>query len=116
MALDAEGYGYGSHEEGLERLLTDARVLSPAGIERAAWGWDRHEDPAAMQRFRDAEKAGLRMLEQTNRIQAWDDAKKRILIPPEPIIRGLQAARPAGEIARYLESLPPDREIIAYCT
>src|SRR6266571_989053 len=54
MALDAEGYGYGSHEEGLERLLTDARVLSPAGIERAAWGWDRHEDPTAMQRFRDA--------------------------------------------------------------
>src|SRR5438477_11222947 len=79
MALDAEGYGYGSHEEGLERLLTDARVPSPAGIERAAWGWDRHEDPTAMQRFRDAEKAALRMLEQTNRAQAWDDAKKRIL-------------------------------------
>ena len=39
-----------------------------------------------------------------------------IRIPPEPIIRGLQAARPAAEIARYLESLPPDREIIAYCT
>jgi hypothetical protein len=79
MALDAEGYGYGSHEEGLERLLTDARVLSPAGIERAAWGWDRHEDPDAMQRFRDAERAALRILEQANRDQAWDDAKKRIL-------------------------------------
>jgi rhodanese-related sulfurtransferase len=39
-----------------------------------------------------------------------------IRIPPEPIIRGLQAARPASEIGRYLESLPPDREIIAYCT
>jgi 3-mercaptopyruvate sulfurtransferase SseA len=39
-----------------------------------------------------------------------------IRIPPEPIIRGLQAARPAAEIARYFESLPPDREIIAYCT
>jgi hypothetical protein len=79
MAVDAEGYGYGSHEEGLDRLLTDARVLSPAGIERAAWGWDRHEDPAAMQRFRDAEKAALRILEQSNRDQAWDDARKRIL-------------------------------------
>src|SRR5260370_36234886 len=75
MAVDAEGYGYGSHEEGLDRLLTDARVLSPAGIERAAWGWDRHEDPAAMQRFRDAERAALRILEQTNRDQAWDDAR-----------------------------------------
>jgi len=39
-----------------------------------------------------------------------------IRIAPEPIIRGLQAARPAAEIARYFESLPPDREIIAYCT
>ena len=79
MALDAEGYGYGSHEEGLDRLLTDAHVLSPAGIERAAWGWDRHEDPAAMQRFHDAERAALRMLEQANRAQPWGDAKKRIL-------------------------------------
>jgi rhodanese-related sulfurtransferase len=39
-----------------------------------------------------------------------------IRIPPEPIIRGLQAARPAAEIAKYFESLPPDREVIAYCT
>ena len=39
-----------------------------------------------------------------------------IRIPPEPIIRGLQAARPAAEILRHFESLPADREIIAYCT
>ena len=39
-----------------------------------------------------------------------------IRIPPEPIIRGLQAARPASEILRHFESLPADREIIAYCT
>jgi rhodanese-related sulfurtransferase len=39
-----------------------------------------------------------------------------IRIPPEPIIRGLQAARPVGEILRHFESLPSDREIIAYCT
>lgn len=79
MPKDAEGYGYGSHEEGVERLLNDARVLSPAGIERAAWGWDRHEDPGAMERFRDAERAALRILEQMDRIQLWDDARKRIL-------------------------------------
>jgi rhodanese-related sulfurtransferase len=41
---------------------------------------------------------------------------RAIRIPPEPIIRGLQAARPVSEIARYLESVPPDREVIAYCT
>jgi rhodanese-related sulfurtransferase len=39
-----------------------------------------------------------------------------IRVPPEPIIRGLQAARPASEILRHLESVPADREIIAYCT
>jgi rhodanese-related sulfurtransferase len=39
-----------------------------------------------------------------------------IRIPPEPIIRGLQAARPVAEIAKHFEPLPPDRDIIAYCT
>jgi rhodanese-related sulfurtransferase len=39
-----------------------------------------------------------------------------IRIAPEPIIRGLQSARPLAEIAKHLESLPPDRDIIAYCT
>jgi rhodanese-related sulfurtransferase len=39
-----------------------------------------------------------------------------IRIPPEPVIRGLQAARPAAEIAKYFESVPPDREVLAYCT
>ncbi len=39
-----------------------------------------------------------------------------IRIAPEPIIRGLQAARPLAEIAKHFDSLPPDREIIAYCT
>jgi rhodanese-related sulfurtransferase len=39
-----------------------------------------------------------------------------IRIAPEPIIRGLQAARPAAEIVKNFESLPPDREVIAYCT
>ena len=79
MTPDAEGYGYRQGEEGIDRLFNDARVLSPAGIERAAWGWDRHEDPAAMQRFHDAERAALRELEQGDRSAAWDDARKRIL-------------------------------------
>ncbi len=77
MAVDAEGYG--AKEQGLERLLTDARVLSPAGIERAAWGWDRHEDPRLMERLHEAERAALRFLEKSNRGQQWDEARKRIL-------------------------------------
>jgi hypothetical protein len=79
MAADADGYGYQPGDEGLDRLLRDARTLSPAGIERAAWGWDRHEDAAAMQRFHDAERVALRTLEQSDRSRAWDDARKRIL-------------------------------------
>jgi rhodanese-related sulfurtransferase len=39
-----------------------------------------------------------------------------IRIAPEPIIRGIQAARPVAEIAKNFESIPPDREVIAYCT
>ncbi|HEX3629566.1 MAG TPA: rhodanese-like domain-containing protein [Candidatus Dormibacteraeota bacterium] len=39
-----------------------------------------------------------------------------IRIPPEPIIRGLQAARPPADILQHFNGVPPDREIIAYCT
>lgn len=79
MSVDAEGYGYRSDEDAMERLVRDARVLSPAGIERAAWGWDRHEDPAVMQRFRDAERVALRALEQSDRGAEWDRVRKQIL-------------------------------------
>ena len=79
MGIDAEGYGYRAGDEGIDRLLRDGRTLSRAGIERAAWGWDRHEDPALMQRFHDAERAALRALEQADRSSTWDDARKRIL-------------------------------------
>jgi hypothetical protein len=77
MAVDAEGYG--AKDQGLDRLIADARVLSPAGIERAAWGWDRHEDPRIMERFHEAERTALRALEKSNRSPQWDDARKRIL-------------------------------------
>jgi len=39
-----------------------------------------------------------------------------IRIPPEPVVRGINAARPAAEILRHLEAVPSDRELIAYCT
>jgi hypothetical protein len=77
MAVDAEGYG--AKDQGLDRLIADARVLSPAGIERVAWGWDRHEDPRLMERFYEAERAALRVIEKNNRGAAWDEARKRML-------------------------------------
>ena len=79
MAADADGYGFKQGAEGLDRLFNDARVLSPAGIERAAWGWDRHEDQAALQGFHDAEREALRGLEQADRTNTWDAARKRAL-------------------------------------
>ena len=39
-----------------------------------------------------------------------------IRVPPEPIIRGLEIKRPIDAILRHFESVPSDREIIAYCT
>lgn len=39
-----------------------------------------------------------------------------IRVPPEPVIRGLQSARPVDALLRHFESVPADRQIIAYCT
>jgi hypothetical protein len=39
-----------------------------------------------------------------------------IRLAPEPVIRGLQSARPVGEILQHFASVPPDRDVIAYCT
>lgn len=77
--MDQEGYGYRPDERGVDRLLQDSRTLSPAGIERAAWGWDRHEDPRAMERFRQAEKAALKAIEHADRGPAWEEARRKIL-------------------------------------
>jgi hypothetical protein len=77
--MDSDGYGYTATERGIERLLQDLRTLSPAGIERAAWGWDRHEDPVTMQRFRAAEKVALHALEQASRTADWEAARRSLL-------------------------------------
>jgi hypothetical protein len=71
--------GYLGSEQGVDRLLSDLQVMSGAGIERAAWGWDRHEDAAALQRYRDAERAALRLLAASDRVGDWDDLRRRIL-------------------------------------
>jgi hypothetical protein len=80
MAADAEGYGYGPSDRGVPRLIDDLRTLSPAGIERAAWGWSRHErDPESLNGFHRAEKSALAALEKSNRSEAWDQLRKNIL-------------------------------------
>jgi hypothetical protein len=61
----------------LERLDSDLRVLSPLGIERAAWGWDRHEG-AGLQALHDAERVALHRIEQSREAQDWDAWRRRI--------------------------------------
>jgi hypothetical protein len=72
MSLDAEGYGFPEHEHTLGRLMDDIRVLSPAGVERVARGWDEHVAIKGHQAFHDAEKAGTHAIEQADRGPAWD--------------------------------------------
>lgn len=79
MSVDREGYGYRPDERGVDRLMEDLRTLSPAGIERAAWGWDSHEDGHSVERFREAEKAALRVIEQSDRGLAWEQVRRAIL-------------------------------------
>ena len=72
MGLDAEGYGFPEHERTLARLMSDVRVMGPAGVERAAEGWDRYAGKAGLTSFHEAERAATHAVEQHERGAAWD--------------------------------------------
>jgi hypothetical protein len=72
MGVDAEGYGFPEHQRTLARLMDDIRVLSPAGVERVAHGWDEHGGTKGLQAFHKAESAATHALEQADRGAAWD--------------------------------------------
>src|SRR5438067_13272612 len=61
----------------LERLDSDLRVLSPLGIERAAWGWDRHEG-ALLDQFHTAERTALHAIEASSDAPDWDAWRRRL--------------------------------------
>lgn len=77
MSVDAEGYGFPEHSKTLSRLIDDIRVLSPAGVERAAQGWERH---ARLQEdsVHAAEKAALHAIEHADRGPAWDEVRRNL--------------------------------------
>jgi len=65
-----------AHQTGtdaIRRLESDLRTFSPAGIERVAWGWRRHE--AQPERLHAAERAALHEIERTGRGQEWEDIR-----------------------------------------
>ena len=72
MSIDAEGYGFPEHQRTLARLMEDIRVLSPAGVERVAGGWDLHVGAKGLKEFQEAEKAATHAIEQADRGPAWD--------------------------------------------
>jgi len=78
MSIDAEGYGFPEHDRTLARLIDDVRVMGPAGIERAAEGWDRHVGPHAEAAFHEAEKAATHALEQHDRGSIWDTFRSNL--------------------------------------
>lgn len=77
--MDRDGYGYAATDRGIDRLLADARTLSPAGIERVAWGWDRHEDPRQLERFHEAEKVALKAIESADQGPQWEQVRRSVL-------------------------------------
>jgi hypothetical protein len=78
VSLDAEGYGFPEHQRTLARLMDDIRVLSPAGVERAAMGWDTHVGKNALPALHTAEKAALHAIEQADRGAAWDEVRRSL--------------------------------------
>jgi hypothetical protein len=76
--MDQEGYGYKAGEDLVGRLLQDLRTLSPAGIERAAWGWDRHERTALADYHR-AEKSALHAAEGEELGPRWEELRREVL-------------------------------------
>lgn len=61
----------------LERLASDLRVLDRTGIDRAAWGWDRHEK-RGLDAYHRAEKTALAAVERADLGEAWDEYRTRL--------------------------------------
>ena len=76
--MEADGYGYKPDEHGPARLLEDLRTFSPAGIARAAAGWDAHA-ANRLNRFRENERTALRALEEAVMAPAGEDLRRAIL-------------------------------------
>jgi len=78
VSVDAEGYGFPEHQRTLQRLIDDIRVLSPAGVERAAQGWDKHARLHGLDEIHAAEKAAVHAIEQADRGAAWDEIRRSL--------------------------------------
>jgi hypothetical protein len=78
VSIDAEGYGFPEHQKTIQRLIEDIRILSPAGVERAAQGWDKHARLHGLDEIHKAEKPALHAIEQAGRGGAWDEVRRNL--------------------------------------
>ncbi len=77
--MDLDGYGVREGQTPIDRLLEDCRTLSPAGIERIARGWDVLAEGELHAAYVAAERAAIRLLEQSSRGQEWDGMRNLLL-------------------------------------
>jgi hypothetical protein len=61
----------------LDRLTADLRVFDANGIERAAWGWDRHER-RGLDAYHAAERAALAQIEQRDLGPRWEEFRRML--------------------------------------
>jgi hypothetical protein len=58
--------------------MDDVRVMGPAGVERAAQGWDDFASGHRHAAYRDAERAATHAVEQNDRGDAWDTVRSSL--------------------------------------
>ena len=61
----------------LERLTADLRVFDVNGIERAAWGWDRHEK-RGFDAYHRAERTALASIEKHDLGPRWEELRRTL--------------------------------------
>ena len=61
----------------LERLTADLRVFDTNGIERAAWGWDRHEK-RGLDAYHRAERTALAAIEKHDLGPRWEELRRTL--------------------------------------
>lgn len=77
-------------QKSLDRLVADIRTFSAAGIERAAWGWEKHEKNR-YEAHKVAERAALKAIENGDLGERWDEYRRSLFEMTEGRERALVA-------------------------